>query len=493
MTQKLVDAGEVRPLQARMIRQETCVKYGYSVGKYNGKPVQIAPYYDKEGRLCAQHLRFPNKDFIWLGDSKAACLFGQHLWRDAGKRIVITEGEIDCLTISQLQGNKWPVVSLPSGAQGGRKALANQLQWLEQYEEIILCFDMDEPGQKAAKECATLFSPGKVKIAHLPLKDANDMLKAGKGQELIAALWEAKEYRPDGIIGIAEIIEEVRKPVEPGVPWPWPSLTKATYGRRPQEVYGFGAGTGVGKTDVFTQIIAQTVTELGERCGVIYLEQPPTETVKRIAGKIAQRRFHIPESGWSHEELDATLSGLLQTDLIRLYSHFGVTDWDIVRAHIRHMVLGFGAKHIFLDHLTALATGGEGRDEKEELERIMADIASMAQEMNFTLYYISHLTTPEGKPHEEGGRVMIRHFKGSRAIGFWSHYMFGLERNQQAEEETERRTTILRILKDRYTGTSVGVTIPLWYEEDTGMLVESADKDDPFGSSTPSGADDVPF
>jgi twinkle protein len=88
------------------------------------------------------------------------------------------------------------------------------------------------------------------------------------------------------------------------------------------------------------------------------------------------------------------------------------------------------------------------------------------------LIFISHLATPEGKPHEEGGRVTIRQFRGSRAIGFWSHFMFGLERNQQAEDETERRTTILRCLKDRVTGKGTGKTLPLVYDQETGLLSE---------------------
>jgi twinkle protein len=50
-------------------------------------------------------------------------------------------------------------------------------------------FDMDEPGQKAAKECAELFPPGRCKIARLTAKDPNELLKLGKGQEIITAIW----------------------------------------------------------------------------------------------------------------------------------------------------------------------------------------------------------------------------------------------------------------------------------------------------------------
>jgi twinkle protein len=80
-----------------------------------------------------------------------------------------------------------------------------------------------------------------------------------------------------------------------------------------------------------------------------------------------------------------------------------------------------------------------------------------------------------GKPHEEGGRVTISQFRGSRAIGFWSHFMFGMERNQQADDPEERKTTTFRVLKDRYTGRATGETFQLGYNHETGMLYEKND------------------
>jgi twinkle protein len=76
--------------------------------------VQIANYI-RDGVVVAQKVRFPGKDFTFLGKPKDAGLYGMHLWRDGGKMVVITEGEIDALSVSQLQDNKWPVVSVPNG------------------------------------------------------------------------------------------------------------------------------------------------------------------------------------------------------------------------------------------------------------------------------------------------------------------------------------------------------------------------------------------
>lgn len=48
--------------------------------------------------------------------------------------------------------------------------------------------------------------------------------------------------------------------------------------------------------------------------------------------------------------------------------------------------------------------------------------------------------------------------------------MFGMERNQQADDPNVRRITTFRVLKDRFTGRSVGTTLLLDYDTETGML-----------------------
>ena len=124
MNPQLIPFGETQALPKRGLTEETCRKYRYSLGSYHGQPVQIATYCDKAGNPVAQKLRFKNKDFKFIGDTKAAGLYGQHLWKEGGKMLVITEGEVDCLSISQAQGNRFPCVSVGSGAAGAKKAVA---------------------------------------------------------------------------------------------------------------------------------------------------------------------------------------------------------------------------------------------------------------------------------------------------------------------------------------------------------------------------------
>lgn len=460
--------GEPQALTKRGLSEDTCKKWGYEVGEKSGKPVQIANYRNAEGKLVAQKVRFPNKDFIVVGDGKHMPLYGEHLWRDGGRMIVVTEGEIDALTVSQLQGNKWPVVSVPQGAQSAAKAIKRRLEWLEKFDTVVLMFDDDEPGQKAASECAPLFSPGRCKVARIPgFKDANEAHQAGQGKAVIDAMWGAKEWRPDGVIAASDLVDEASTPVPQGDPWLFDELTQWTFGRRPGEIYAFGAGTGVGKTDLFTQSIAFDVKR-GRRVGAIYLEQAPVETVRRVAGKLAGKPLHIP-GAVEQDELRSHIEALAKLDNLYLYNHFGATEWSLIKSRIRFMVVSLGCTHVYLDHLTALAANEE--DEKKALDKIMAELAGQAQELGHMLHFVSHLATPEGKPHEEGGRVMIRHFRGSRSIGFWSHFMFGLERNQQAEDEEERSRSTLRVLKDRNTGRATGKTLTVTYDQESGLLI----------------------
>ncbi len=471
MSGDLIPIGEPVALEKRCLSEETCAKWRYTVSTYQGKDAQVANYCNDTGQVIAQKVRLPGKEFTFLGDTKAAGLYGQWLWRDKGKMVVITEGEIDALSVSQLQHNKWPVVSVPNGAQGAKKAVQKALEWLERFDSVVFMFDNDEHGAAAVQECAPLLTPGKAKIARLPLKDANEMLQAGRGSEVIDALWGAKEYRPDGIVTVADVEEEALKPIETGLSWPWEALTRATYGMREGELYTYGAGTGVGKTDVLTQVVTHNLTVHKVPVAVFFLESSPADTLVRVAGKLAGKCFHVPGDGWTEAELKAAIAKVKASAPLFMYDNFGATEWDAIKGKITYLANAHGVKDIFIDHLTALAAGEE--DERVFLENTMEEIAGLTKRLKLRTHLVSHLATPEGKSHEEGGRVTIRHFKGSRAIGFWSHFMLGLERDQQEEDLTKRNTTTVRVLKDRKTGRGTGRTFLLTYDPKTGQLHEN--------------------
>lgn len=466
-------SGEVSGLRARQITDETCKVFNYQKGQFNKQNVQIAPYYDANGLMVAQKLRFKDKTFMVLGDIKDALPFGAQCWTKTGKKIVVTEGEIDALSMSQVQGNKYPVVSISCGAGPQiRKYFAKHKEYFTGFEEVILMFDMDQPGREAAKVAAEVIG-AQARIAELPHphKDANDMLLHGKTEELINSMWKAKAHRPEGIIKMSDLKEEVKMRPQVGLSWPFPTLTEFTYGMRTGEIYALGAGTGVGKTDFLTQTISHLAQVHKVPVGVFSLEQHPRETATRIAGKFAKKTFHIPDGDWTNDDVDAAWKDVEASGNVFLFDSFGNNDWEIIKEKIEYLANAEGVRHFFLDHLTALAAWKD--DERKALEVIMSDMGSLVKRLDVFLGFVSHLATPEGKPHEEGGRVMIRHYKGSRAIGFWSHFVIALERDQQNANDAVRTTTVVRMLKDRYTGRSTGKTFYMGYDQNTGMLFET--------------------
>jgi twinkle protein len=490
--------GEVMALRTRGITEETCAKFSYTVGKHNGKWVQIAPYYDDHGRLCAQHIRFENKDFIWLGDAKKALLFGQQLWPHGGKRVVVTEGEIDAMTISQLQGNKWPVVSVGSGAGGAVKAIKRSLEWLESFNEVIFCFDMDEPGQEAALECAAILSPGKAKIAKLPCKDANECLLQGKSKELLSALWDAKVYRPDGIVSGKELWDKVRVRPTEGLSIPYPQLNEKIMGVRPGELYLFTAGAGIGKSTLVNEIAYHLKMEHGQPLGIMALEESVVRNALRYIGIYLNRPVHLPHvyDSVPEEEMKAAFDAVVGDDRWYIYDHFGSTEVEGLISKIRYMVVGLGVKVLVLDHISIVVSGLDeiAESERKSIDRLMTALRSLIQETGVTVLAVVHLKRPDkGKSYNEGRQVSLTDLRGSGSLEQLSDVVIALERNQQGEDPNKAN---IRILKNR----PVGITGPagqVRYNPETGRLLHWQEEEEAatfgFTATTPEEQEEVKY
>lgn len=464
--------GECSSLKSRSISKETCRKFKYQIGEHKNQIVHIANYY-KDGRAVGQKIRTKDKQFIWLG-GKNPGLYGMHLWKSEGRRVTITEGEIDCLTVSQLQPT-WPTVSLPHGAAAAKKAIKDNLEWLEGFEEVVFMFDNDEAGEKAAVDCCGLLTPGKAKIATLPLKDASDMLQAGRSKEIITAIWNAKSYLPSGIINASALWKSIEKPIEFGLSYPWKVLTNLTYGIRLGEIITLGAGTGLGKTTVFKQVAYHLLTQHKEKIGLLFLEEANAMTALSLMSIEAGKPLHIPGNDYPALEKQECFDKLFGAGNVYMFDHFGSVNYEEIHTRIRYLAVSCGCNYIFLDHITALTSGGNQPDERKALDSIMTGLSSIVRELNICLFMISHLSTPDKGSHEEGGRVTIRQFRGSRSIGQWSSYVAALERDMQADDETKRHTSTFRILKDRYTGRSTGATFKLYFDNESQRLIEVND------------------
>tara|TARA_R100000808_G_scaffold1960_3_gene8340 strand:- start:12065 stop:13417 length:1353 start_codon:yes stop_codon:yes gene_type:complete len=438
------------------------------VGEYKNQTCHIANFYDESGAVVAQKIRLPQKNFMALGDFSKAGLYGSHLWT-GGKKIVVTEGEIDALSVSQIQDYKWPVVSVPNGAAGAKKVVASNFDYLNRFEEVIFMFDTDEVGQAAAKECAAVLPVGKAKIAALPLKDANEMLVAGKGQEVIHAIWNAPTFRPDGIVDGRELWDTVsKKLVNDSVPYPWEGLNALAHGIRKGEITTLCAGSGIGKSQVCKEIAFDLIRR-EQNIGYIALEENVRRTALGLMGMHLNKQILINPDAVDANEKRTAFEATVGSGHCFLYDHFGSMDCDNLVNRIRYMVTGCNCEYIFLDHLSIVVSGLESGDERRYIDNTMTKLRSLVEEVKCALILVSHLKRPDGRGHEEGGLTSLSQLRGSAGIAQLSDMVFGLERNQQDEDLAD--VTRIRVLKNRWSG-QTGIATSLEYDHGTGRMTE---------------------
>lgn len=468
--------GQYVTLTARGILEETCKKYGYWVGAYKGQLHHIANYYAEDGTLVGQKLRDKDKNFCTRGSVSDKLLFGKHLW-NGGKKIVITEGEIDCLTVAQIQGCKYPVVSVPLGAKAAKKAIAANVEYLDQFEEIILMFDQDDAGRAAVVECAEALPTGKVKIAVLPMKDANDCMMDGQTKAIMDAIWNANPYIPDGVVSATDIKERVKKFMKEnkaeGLTFlDMKDIDGKTLGARFGEAIMVTSGSGMGKSTFCRQMFHNWGRKYNIPVGLCALEEAVEETIIDFVGidnRVRLRQNKEIRDAWLEDgTFDACYDSLFESGNFYLYDAFAEGDIDKLIAKMTYMTDGLGCKAILLDHISIVASAMEDNsDERKALDRMMTKLKAFAKKKQIVMVIICHLKNPEkGKAHEEGREVSVSDLRGSGALRQLSDTIIALERNQQGGAPN---IVLVRILKCRFTG-DTGVAGFMRYNKVTGLL-----------------------
>ena len=465
--------GEAQRLPNRNLSERVCHRYKIL---FDGDKLRFY-YFSRDGELLGCKLKTKSKIFTYEGQSDGS-FWGQHLYPGGGKRVVITEGELDAASWAEIQPT-WPVVSLPHGAASAKKSIQKNMEWLQQWDEIVLFFDNDEPGRKAAVDAASILPPGKVYIATINgYKDASEALSANDRDPILRACWDAKAYRPDGIVegkNLYDIVTAEQPPAD--YEYPFQGLQSKLHGIRLGELVVLTSGSGIGKSSVCRELAAHLLNQ-GERVGYLALEESNRRTALGLMSSSVGKSLHLGE----HDR--ATLDEAYQETLAKwnvfLFDGFGSYDPDVIYNRIEYLATGLDCKIIFLDHLSILLSGLEG-DERRMLDITMTKLRSLVERTGIALFLVSHLKRTTGdKNHEEGARVTLGQLRGSAAIAQLADAVIGLERDQQSDQAGN--STTVRVLKNRYSG-ETGVACELSYDLDTCKFIENEPEEE-FNPST---------
>ncbi|MBT4795380.1 MAG: bifunctional DNA primase/helicase [Candidatus Marinimicrobia bacterium] len=469
--------GVAGALVDRKITAETAKKYGVTIRMNNDGSIKnhLYPYY-KDGEQVAQKIRdVQDKDFRIEGTVRDAELFGMDTVQKKGKYITITEGECDAMAAYELMGSKWAVVSVINGASSAPKDVKRNLEFFNEFETIVICFDADKAGRDAAKKVAELFPPSKAKIMTMPedYKDANEMLKVNKKQSFMESWWNAKLFAPDGIVRGDDMWGVVTEEVNQSfVEYPWQGLNELTYGIRTHELVTITAGSGMGKSQIIRELVFYLMNlEDSGNVGLLMLEESIKRTGLSLMSLSANQLLHLPDVHIDKEELKKHYDATLGTGKVFLYDSFGSNSVDNIIARVRYMAKGLDCKYIFLDHISLLVSDQQNGDERKALDEISTKLRTLVQETGIALFMVSHLRRPGGTAHEEGGMTSLSQLRGSAGIGQLSDMVIGLERNGQDDDPVIRNTTTVRVLKNRFSGLT-GPACYLHYDKDTGRMNE---------------------
>lgn len=484
----------------RGISKETAKKYGVQVSKAgNGSIVRhYYPYYEGTELSGTKIRKTENKDFAWVGDGKKGDLFGQNLFSKGGKYLTIVEGELDAMAAYQMQGSKYPVVSVKSGSSA-LKDCKESYEWIDSYENIVVCFDNDDVGIKSALEVAELFGGKTMIVKHQDnYKDACDYLKANQQSLFIKVWWQAERFVPDGIVLSSQLRDEVMADLEmPFCSYPWDCLNLMLYGMRKAELITLTAGTGVGKSTVVKQLQEEIFKHTDEKIGVLSLEESVATAALGLMSLSANKLLHLPTkeqmmkhilkdpnniyrkpklaNSISQEEKQKAFEDILSGGRFLFLKHVGKFDMDSVLNKIKYLAKAEDCGVIVLDHISILVgmAMGVGSDERKAIDAVMHSLRAVVEETGVSLIAISHLSKASGNrdSHEEGGRVRLGDLRGSNAIAQLSNIAIALEGNRQADDPEERNMTIVRILKNRFSG-ETGIAGYLKYDSQTGRLNE---------------------
>lgn len=468
----------------RGITRAVCEFFGVKAGfDQDGEIAEhFYPYYN-DGKKGYKVRGVANKTFAWAGD--AGALFGIERFQGGGKRIVITEGEIDALSVAQASLDKWkviyPVISLTSA--NGTKKLLEHRDFLRSFEEVVLWMDSDEAGEKAKEEAVKLIGYDKVKVVKSPqgCKDANDVLCTVGSAQIIHTIYDACPVTIAGIIGKEELWKALEEYNDaPTVPYPdcMKGVNSKLKGMRCGEIALFISGTGSGKSTLMREImlhILDGAVPASEKIGVISLEEAPAETARKLSGMYLNRNPAAEEIPL--DDLKQGFDKVFGDDRVMLLDHQGsISDGGIV-SQLEYMALS-GAKYIFIDHITILVSeGADGLTGNEAIDKVMNDLLRLVKQHNVWIGLVSHLRKAPtgGKSFEEGRLPSLDDIRGSGSIKQISFDVVAFARDMTAEDEAKRNIIKMAVLKSRFTGLT-GACTGARYDHLTGRL--SADSEE---------------
>ncbi|WP_375703557.1 toprim domain-containing protein [Bartonella sp. AD13SXNS] len=389
------------------------------------------------------------------------------LLSSTNRTIVITEGEIDALSLAAYG---YPAVSVPFGGGSGGKHnwIENEFDHLEAFETIFLATDMDKPGEEAAREIANRLGRHRCYRVRLPLKDANDCLTAGIDRATIkAAFSSAKSFAPEGLRRASDYKDKVIGLFWPepekhlGYTVPYPKLKDKVH-FRPAELTLWSGASGAGKSQLLSDCIPHWIAQNSRLC-LASLEMKGEQSLRRLT----------KQTGGLEQPTKETIERILHflDEGLILYEHVGKSSVDTLLDVFDYCRARYGCDQFIIDSLMRLGIASDDYARQEQAVYKMVDWAVLNS------VHI-HLVAHARKSGLDKDIPSTEDIKGASEIGANAFNIITIWRNRPLEDKifaaslaqekadlAKRPGVIMNIAKQR-SGDFEG-KIGLWFDPQT--------------------------
>ena len=449
-------------------------------------------YYDTNDVLCMVKYRPSHKIPKGSGEIKSWCQKGADttplLYNmnrvNITQPLLITEGELDAA--AAIEAGYTNAVSVPFGANN-YSWIEENFDWLEQFDEIIICSDNDEPGIKMQKECIFRLGSWRTKVVDvprihtdpvtgktIPMKDLNHVLYYEGKDAVINLIHNAKDSPVDSVSDFSDIsnidLDEIDG-VKTGIEEIDSKLMKLFYG-------SFTIITGVngsGKSSFISQLICNSLDD-GKNAFLYSGELPNFQSKNWInyifTGQRNLREYNISGAQYWKvtPEAQAKINEFYKGKLF-IYKDGYDHRVDSILQAMEDTTRKYGCKFHLIDNLTSVNLGANDQNKFQKQEEFVTRLIDFAKKFNVAVVLVVH-------PHklDTMRRLTKMDIQGISAIIDLAHRIISLYRVTAADKKGEpskkgngwykepiKYDVLCDILKDRMLGFE-GSTTGLYYD-----------------------------
>lgn len=393
------------------------------------------------------------------------------------KPLLITEGELDAA--SAIFSGYINTVSVPFGA-GNFHWIEENWDWLEQFHDIIIWADNDEPGEKMRKECINRLGSWRTKYIQtpkyfekengrrVPLNDINDCLQVGGKELVLKLIADAKDVPVTSVIDYADI-EELDMSQVGGVKTGLKPVDKELVKLYNGTLTILSGRPGSGKTSLIDQIAAESMDN-GNPVFLFSKELPPRLSANWfntiIAGRRNQTLVEKPDGASFYVvpyDTQKKMQNFYKNKLL-IYKDSEPNDSESVMRSAEECVRKYGAKLVVLDNLMMLDLKADSESMNLAQTKLVNELINFASKYDVVVVLIAH---PK-KTADMTSDVSMYDISGSSNIINLAIRSIGLRRVSKKEKEDPRSEwgkydVVLTIIKDRLFGKQ-DIQIGLWYD-----------------------------